>query len=613
MVTCRVVVAVALLIAVAGCSGGGGSNNHRPEPLILEPHEESTHLPGDVDFEGRAVDDEDGPLASASMTWQILDTDGDIVGAFQGAVGTISVLVPGDYTAVLIAEDSKGKSGTYEQPFHIGNTIARIDDPDNEQVIPISQPFDVDGIAQTVAPGTELATMTFVGIDRATDSQVFSLPVVVPPGNTMWSTTVTPSVAAGRFRVRLDVTTTNVAESAQDNINVLADAAPVVAITSPANGTTVAPGASLQFSGTVSDAGGGTPTLEWASSLAGPLSSQLEFTSNGLVRAKHRITLTATDENGLQGTASVDVYIEDAGSPLLVSAPSLPSADVRAVAVEPGSPDLVWAGTAAGLASYSADSVALVGSFTSAYNTNGNGPATSADCISTGECLLGIAGNGVSIRDAANTAWSTYNPPTGNEVRGVAESAAGPYLFFATDQGLTRTDLNRANAMAFDTGALNEVILAVAVDDAGAVWAGTDGAGLVRLVLPSTTSVFDAGDGLGDDVVNAVAIRGDGTVWVGTDAGVTRFDPVTSTFTRWRNELPSDTVNALAFNGDVLWIATQDGAARFDPDAELWTYFGESDLPGRVVHDVAVDGAGSVWLAVGANNGTGGLVRYDGP
>lgn len=613
MVTCRVVVAAALILAVNGCSGGGGSSNSRPEPLILEPHEESTHLPGNVDFEGRAVDDEDGPLASTSMSWQILDSDGDVAGAFQGAAGTISVLVPGDYTAVLIAEDSDGKSGTYEQPFRIGNTIANITDPGNEDVIPISQPFDVDGFAETIAPGTELATMTFIGIDLTSDAQVFSLPVAVPAGNTTFAATVTPSVSAGRFRVRLEVTTTNVAESAQDNIYLLADTAPVVAITSPATGTTVAPGTSVQFSGTVSDAGGGTPTLEWASSLAGPLSSQLEFTSSGLVRAKHRITLTATDENGLQGTASVDVYIQVGGSPLFVSAASLPSGDVLAVAVEPGSPDLVWAGTAAGLASYSADSVAQVGAFTTAYNTNGTGAATSADCISTGECLLGIAGSGASIRDAGNTAWSTFTPSTGTEVRGVAESAAGPYLFFATEQGLTRTDLSRANAMAFDTGPLNEVILSVAVDAAGAVWAGTDGAGLVRLVLPSTTSVFDQGDGLGDDVVNALAIRADGTLWAGTDQGISSFDPVTSTFTRWADDLPSDKITALAFNGDVLWIATDDGAARFDVDAELWTYFGQSDLPGREVNDIAVDAAGSVWFAVGANNGTGGLVRYDGP
>lgn len=612
MTSFRLALVVASLTA-AGCSGGGGgSSNSRPEPLVIEPHDSSSHLPGEVDFEGRATDDEDGILGAAALSWQILDTDGDVVGAFQGGQGTISMLVAGEYTAVLIAEDSNGKRAKYKQPFRIASTVARLSDPDNESFVGIADPFELDGFAQTVAPGVTLATMTFVGVDVASGDEVFRFPIAIPPGNDTYETTVTPSVAAGRYKLRLEVTTTSPAEAAEDNIRVFADSAPVVTITSPANDSRVAPGVSIQFSGTVTDLGGGPTMVSWTSSLAGEISDDLEFTSAGLARAKHRITLTATDENGLQDSASVEIYIEDSGAPLFVQAASLPNSDVRAVAVNPGAPDTVWAGTANGLASYAADTVALGAAFTTAYNTNGTGIARSGRCITGGECLFGFDGQGVSIRDAGDTAWSTFDPATGNVVHGIAESDAGPYLFFATDQGITRTDLARGNPMSFDQGALDETFLAIAADANGVVWAGTDGTGLVRLEMPSSVQVFDGDDGLAGDVVNAVAIAGDGTVWVGTDNGITRYDPIAATFTSWESSL-SDNVRSLAFDGNILWIGTEDGAARFDIGAELWTYFDQGDLPGTRVNSIAIDGDGGVWFGCGANGGTGGLVRYDGP
>lgn len=273
---------------------------------------------------------------------------------------------------------------------------------------------------------------------------------------------------------------------------------------------------------------------------------------------------------------------------------------------------MVWAGTANGLASYDADTVALGAAFTTGYNTNGTGAARSGLCITGGECLFGFDGVGVSIRDAGDTAWSTFDPTTGSVVQGIAESAVGPYLFFATEQGITRTDLARGNATSFDQGALNETILSIAADANGVVWAGTDGVGLVRLEMPSSVQVFDSDDGLAGDVVNAVAIDGDGAVWAGTEDGLTRYDPVTATFQSWEGPLQGE-IRSLAFDGDILWIGTEDGAARFDVDAGLWTYFDLGDLPGTPVSAVAVDGSGAVWFGCGANGGTGGLARYDGP
>lgn len=618
MIAGRYLPIVTALLVAAGCNGGGGGNgNSKPDAIILEPHDTSSHFPGNVDFDGRATDDEDGALAAAALSWQILDADGDVVGGFQGASSTISLLVAGEYTAVLTAEDSKGKKGKTEHPFKISNTIAHLSDPDNEDVLGIANAFDLTGYAETIAVGVTLATMDFVGIDLASEDEVFRLPIAIPAGLQVYETTVSPSLAAGRYRLRLEVTTNSPTELAEDNIRVLADAAPVVSITSPANGTRVTPGASVQFSAIVSDAGGGTPTLSWTSSLEGNLSTELAFTSSNLERAKHRVTLTATDENGLQGSASVDLYIEDPGAPLFVNVGSLPDPDVLSLAVKPGTPDAVWAGTVDGLARVAADT-ALIGagdSHASGYNTIGVGPANAARCIDSGECLFGIGGNSVSIRDTGNAAWSTFQTGlTTPEVLGIAQSPVDDKLFFATSQGITETDAARGNPIAHDQGDLNNSISSVAVGSSGIVWAGTD-AGLIRLQLPSGVQRFDEGNSdIANDTVNAVAVASDGMIWIGTGDGLSRFDPVLGTFTNWDNELPNTNVLSVALDGNVVWIGTSDGAARFDSTAELWTIFNGTDIAGRRVNAVAVDTAGTVWFGCGPGGQTvGGLTRYDGP
>lgn len=610
---------VALALLAAGCSGGGGGNgNSKPEPLILEPHELSSHLPGEVDFDGRATDEEDGTLLPAALSWQVLDADGDVVGGFQGDSSTLSLLVPGDYTAKLTAEDSKGRKRSVEHPFRIANTIGEIREPNNESVLGIADPFDITGRAETVALGAELSQIIFVGIDLANDNEVFRLPVAVPAGLQTYETTVTPSLNAGRFRLHLEVTTNLPAELAEDNIRVLADAAPDVSITSPANGTHVAPGASLQFSAVVSDLGGGIPTVEWESSVAGTLSGETDFTTSSLTRAMHRVTITATDENGLTGRASVDVYVEEPGTPLFLAATGLPDDDVRALTVKSGvmPPDSIWVGTANGLARVANDTGATAATHAMGYNSDGVGPATSALCITSGECLISIAGKGVSVRDAGDTAWSTFQTGlTDISVNGIAESPVDGRLFFATAQGITETDAARANPVAHDQNALGVEISSVAVDSTGVVWAGTVQDGLVRLSLPSSAQTFDEDDGLSDNVVRAVAVDGDDNIWVGTEQGLSRLVPGTGVFTRWDgDELPDERVLSLAVNGDIIWIGTMDGAARYDTTLDLWTYFDETDLGSTRVNAVAVDPDGAVWFGMGpAQSFQGGLTRYDGP
>lgn len=607
---CSLVAVSAIL--TAGCSGGGGNKNAAPQPLIVTPHETSSHFPGNVDFDGRATDPEDGVLAAASMRWEIRDTAGNVVGAFSGAQQTLAFAAAGTYTVVLFATDSRGKVGVAEQTFLIGNTVGELSNPDNQSLVGIAVPFNLDGDAETRAVGVFLSTLTFIGTNIDTNAEVFRLPVAVPANTTIFSTRVTPSVPAGRYKLKLEVATTNVAEKAEDNLYVLADAAPVVNITSPASGSRVVPGTSIAFAGTATDAGGDPLTYSWTSSISGPLSTDLTFNNGALGAAKHEITLTATDPNGLTGSATIDLYIEDPSNPLFVNAASLPNPDVLSLALDGG---LIWAGTAAGIASYDVATVVQDGLHDSGYNTNGNAPTLSAAKIASGERLFGGDGIGVSIRNALDTGWSTFDAGlTDPTVYGIAQSPVTSELWFATDAGLTQTAANRAGPVAFDQQPiLNRPIFAVAVDAAGVIWAGTDGEGLARIALPATLSNFKTNVGLADDVVNAVFIAGT-DVWVGTDDGISRLNTTTSVITTWNDGLPSNTVRSIAVDAEgIVWAGTDNGAARFDVANERWTSFSGTDLAGRVVNAVVVDAQGAVWFGAGPGGATtGGLTRYTG-
>lgn len=608
--------AAVLAVLAAGC-GGKKDGNRAPQPVIVEPHESSTQFPGGVDFEGRASDPEDGALAATALRWEIRNEAGDIVGAFSGAAQTLNFPAAGTYDVYLFATDSRGKEGVSQATFKVGNTIAEIRDPDNYGFVGISTPFDVEGHAETQAVGVFLQTLTFVGTDRATNAEVFRLPVAAPANSTVFTTVVTPSVPAGSYELRLELTTTSATESAEDRIFVLADAAPVVSITSPADGSRVAPGASISFSGTAIDPAGDELTLRWSSSIEGSLSTDLSFTKANLLQAKHTITLTATDPNGLTGSASVDLYIEDSGNPLFVDAGNLPNPDVRSLAAEPvmAAADRIWVGTAAGIHSYGADTVAQVGvAHTAGYNVNGQAPILAARWIGSGERVFGGDGIGVSIRDAGDTTWSTFDAVADPLVYGIAQSPMTDQLIFATDAGLTVTAENRSAGVDLDTGILNRAIFDVTVDATGTVWAGGDGEGLIRITLPSTVSNFTDAQGLADNVVNAVAVDGDGNVWAGTDDGISRLDVVGSTITTWRGELPSNRVLAIAVDADgIVWAGTESGAVRFDPVNERWTVLDDTDLAGRQVNAVLVDSAGAKWFGCGPAGGTtGGLTRYIG-
>lgn len=617
-VAVRVALSALLLVPFAGC-GGGGKKNKAPEPIIVDPHEASTHFPSvNVDFDGRATDPEDGPVPGTALRWEVRNAQGAVIFASPGASVTAAFPVAGTYTVILFAMDSEGKEGRATTTFKVGNTIAELTNPDNYGFIGISTPFNLDGDAATIAPATTISMMTFIGRNRETNAVVFNLQVaasvaICNPGLTICSTTVTPSVPAGPYHLKLEVTTSNAAEVAEDNLYVIADSPPVVAITSPVDGSRIAPGASVSFTGTATDPGGGPLVTRWTSSLAGQIGTSLSFTRSDLAMAKHNITLTATDENGQSASATVDLYIEDSGNPLLVNNTTI--TDVFALAFDS---DVIWA--ARGVGRVASLTTAALAAANDVVTPNGD-PAVAAIRLASGERLFGLQGSTIGSLPAGPAPGAVANEnPAGMDgnVNDIAQAVTGN-LFFATDAGLTYTDANRA-VIGNYTGPAplgSNPSFAVAVGADGTAWVGTDGDGLLRVTgvggTPAVTSITPA-QGLAGDVVYDVAVAADGKIWAGCDGGLSVFDPVANTVVTYDRGLPNDQIHAVALDANgVVWLGTEDGAVRLDTANDRLTIFDAADLTSRFVEDIVIDGSGDKYFGARAAGGQpGGVTRYIG-
>ena len=120
--------------------------------------------------------------------------------------------------------------------------------------------------------------------------------------------------------------------------------------------------------------------------------------------------------------------------------------------------------------------------------------------------------------------WQTQDGLPENTVQAFAQTPDN-YLWIGTSGGLVRFD--GAGFVVFDrdnTPAIHEnSIFCLTVGRDGSLWAGTDGAGLLRYQNGTFRSYAEQ-EGLTNDFVRAIHESRDGTLWVGTDDGLFRFD-----------------------------------------------------------------------------------------
>jgi hypothetical protein len=115
--------------------------------------------------------------------------------------------------------------------------------------------------------------------------------------------------------------------------------APVLTITSPADGLAVDEGTAISFSATALDTEEGnlSGSIGWSSSLDGFLHTGAEFTRSDLSAGAHTITASVTDAGGLIGTASISLTVraDESGAATRLAFAQQPTTTAVGAAIEP--------------------------------------------------------------------------------------------------------------------------------------------------------------------------------------------------------------------------------------------------------------------------------------
>ena len=146
-------------------------------------------------------------------------------------------------------------------------------------------------------------------------------------------------------------------------------------------------------------------------------------------------------------------------------------------------------------------------------------------------------------------------------------------------------------------------VLSVLPAPDGALWVGTEGAGLYRLQNGDWTN-FDSAQGIRNPYVWSLAADGAGKIWAGTWGGglFAQKDDAFDFAPGLENFLPP--MPALLFVGDELWIGTPAGALRYQ-NGKLERFSEIAGEPFGDVRAIAQDKSGALWFGTAG----GGLVR----
>ena len=250
-----------------------------------------------VSFSGSGADVEDGSLSGSALVWTS-SRDGQIG---TGASFSRSDLSVGAHTITLTARDAQGLTGSATTSI-------------------------------TIAPPLPLAafsfTCTFLActFDASASTAVAGAAYAWNFGDAT-SGTGSPSshvfAASGTFQVTLTVTDANGSGALVRSVAVVANNAPVAAMSLPASNATFTRASNgtvaVAFAGTGNDVEDGPLTggsLLWTSSRDGQIGTGASFTKNDLSVGTHTITLTARDAQGIAGSVTRTITIAAALPPV---------------------------------------------------------------------------------------------------------------------------------------------------------------------------------------------------------------------------------------------------------------------------------------------------------
>ena len=316
------------------------------------------------------------------------------------------------------------------------------------------------------------------------------------------------------------------------------------------------------------------------------------------------VSALAVDGRGVVwvGTRNGLCRLDPARPRLACTADGLPDPHVRKLLVGRGG--VVWVGTRAGLARWAAgaaEPLVRLGGAAAEPVTALAEDDRGALWIGTLNGLGRLAGGAVSTPPLAVAVAATETTALHVDGRTVWAGTAGA--------GLVRLRSGAADALAEAAGGGLSSVRALLRDREGNLWVGTAGSGLVRLRDAAFTP-FGESEGLAGDRAYTVSAGPGGMVWVGTKGGASRIERgrVAERVTTADGLPTNDVVAVLAARDGSVWIAPDGaGLCRRRPGAPLACY-GEADgLRDPYVLALYEGRGGRLW--VGTETG---LSRWDG-
>ena len=296
--------------SVTDSNGNPGSDsinvtitNNSPNVTITSPGSGSSFSVGaSINFVANATDVEDNNAAlTAAIAWSS-NRDGSI-----GTGGSINVssLSAGAHTITASVTDSNGNPGSDSIAVSVTNSAP---------VITITAPangssFDFGASINFVANATDVednnATLT------AAIAWSSNINGAIGSGGSINVSTL----SQGAHTITASVTDSN-GNPGSASINVtIANNAPSVTITSPADGSSFNSGVSINFVANATDVEDNDATLTaaitWSSSIDGALGSGGSINVDTLSAGDHDITAAVTDSDGSGGSASINVTINN--------------------------------------------------------------------------------------------------------------------------------------------------------------------------------------------------------------------------------------------------------------------------------------------------------------
>ena len=299
------------------------ATNTAPVATITSPANGSTFAVGaTIVFTATGIDNEDGALGGTDMTWINMSVGGGLFQGYGVSLSTSKLSVGNHSMALRVIDKSGNISWAYVVVTVLPATVVN-----NAPSASISSPAS----GASVVAG---ATLTFSGTGTDPEDGALS-------GNALtWTSSVNGTIGRGTsFSTNaLSVGTHVITLTAADaqglssfvtrtiTVTTPVNQLPSVNISSPAGGTSVVQGTSLNFVGSASDPEDGVlsgASLVWTSSLGGSIGTGTSFTSNSLTVGAHLITLTAKDASGATSVSTRTINISANQAPsAAISSPS---------------------------------------------------------------------------------------------------------------------------------------------------------------------------------------------------------------------------------------------------------------------------------------------------